>query len=584
MNHFAPSGNRRGYIPPNTGEYRPASYPGPWQPGYYRQPPSNQNTGGMQYISSTGGGTRGFVMSGNTGSVPAGKHGKRKLSAAKICAITASFIVVVAAAVFGIKSIIDKNNYEQQQVKKPEQTANLSSNYHQYLEEKQKEVSKYDGLFLPGVYVDGIHLGGMTPEQALNSVMSQINQRNDDWYVDLAYNGNVFFTIKARMLNMSVDPNEELNKAWEPGHRGTTEERYQEMLRLQQEPYYGYTAKPAGDTTVIDGYLAEIKRQVDCPAVDATVSEFRPDQSEPFTFTDEIYGRNLNTEPLKEQLYRMVSTMENGRVDIIPDSVPPNVTRTELEHLYARRTIVYTPIDSHSSDNRNDNIRLAFSKINGYVLQPGKTFSFNKVVGKRTEKNEFKTAIEYVYGEHVEGIGGGVCQASTTLYQAAVCAGLEIKERHAHSDLVSYTDYGKDATVSDTKGHEKDLRFTNNTDYPIYIKAEVLTDTSRKKQKRLIAQVSLYGEDLGDVRYELTSELFQTLPPPYEPQYIKDKNREYVTYTDERKTVSQAQEGYIYNSYRVKYDGGTVVEKKLLDTDTYNPKPEKIYVGVTTRE
>ena len=278
----------------------------------------------------------------------------------------------------------------------------------------------------------------------------------------------------------------------------------------------------------------------------------------------------------------MVSTLENGTVEIVPEKIEPSVKRADLERIYAKRSSVYTRIDSHSPDNRNDNIRLAFSKINGYVLQPGKTFSFNRVVGNRSTKNGFKTAIEYVYGEHVEGVGGGVCQASTTVYQAAIQAGLKITERHAHSDSVSYADYGTDATVSDTKGHEKNLKFVNTTDYPIYMKAEVTTDPSNKK--RLIAKVTLYGEDLGDIRYELVSELTETILPPIEPQYIKDKNKEYVIFTDEQKVVSQAKEGYVYKSYRVTYVDNRETEREFLYTDTYNPKPEKIYVGIYSRE
>ena len=576
MNYPPPSGVQRGYVPQNTNGYRTmGSYTGPVYPGqgYNGPQQTSQNTGGMQYVSSMTGSTRGFVMQGNTGSMETAKKPAKGRPASKALIITVIVIVLAAVAgvAYGITSLIDRNKKDE--VQKAEQSR---------IEEIRSELGKYDNLYFPGVYVDGIHLGGMTPEQAKNYVQSQIQQRNDAWYVDLSYQGNVFYTIKASMLGMEVNPDEVLNKAWEPGHYGTLDERYQTMLRLREEPYEDYTAQPSGDTTVIDSILAEIKRQLDRPATDAAVSEFRADLNDPFIFTDEINGMNLNTETLKTRLYHMVSTMESGLVEIIPDIIEPAVKRADLEKIYAKRSSVYTRIDKHSPENRNDNIRLAFSKINGYVLNPGKKFSFNKVVGNRSTKNGFKTAIEYVYGEHVEGVGGGACQASTTVYQAAIKAGLEINERHAHSDSVSYTEYGKDATVSDTKGHEKDLRFTNTTDHPIYFKAEVVADPSNKN--RLIAQVTLYGEDLGNVRYDLISELVETIPAPLEPQYIKDKNKEYVIFTDEQKSVSEAKEGYVYRSYRIKYEDGIETERKELFTDTYKPKAEKIYVGVYTRD
>ena len=572
MNYSAPSGVQRGYIPQNTGGYQPAGYPGYRQPGYPgQQPPMNQNTGGMQNVSSVTGGTRGFVLQGNTGGIPAAKKQKKMPATTKTLIRLVSLLAAVAVIAAGIWLLTENNK-----------KAAGEREEQQRIKTMQDALSKYDNLYFPGVYVDGISIGGMTPEQAKYSVESQIQQRNENWSVTLTWQGNTAVTYTAKSLNMKTDNTEEvLNKAWEPGHFGTLEERYEAMLRLREEPYEDYTAQPSSDNSKIDSDLASIKQQLDRPAQDATVSEFRDDLEEPFVFTKEEYGMNLDIEALKTRLYHMVSTMESGTLEIEPEMIAPAVTLADLEKLYAKRSSVITPIDKHSPDNRNDNIRLAFSKISGYKLEPGKTFSFNKVVGNRNTKNGFKTAVEYVYGEHVEGVGGGVCQASTTVYQAALMAGLEIRERHAHSDSVSYTGYGKDATVSDTKGHEKDLRFKNTTDYPIYIKAEVLEDPSNRK--RLICKVTIYGADLGNVWYELTAECVEILSPPYEPQYIKDKNAEYVTYTDQEKKVSDAKEGYVYKSYLTKYAGDVPVEKKELYTDTYKAQPTKIYVGVTVR-
>ena len=233
------------------------------------------------------------------------------------------------------------------------------------------------------------------------------------------------------------------------------------------------------------------------------------------------------------------------------------------------RSSVYTPFST------------SFEFINGYVLGPGSQFSFNNVVGQRTEANGFFPAIEYAYGEHVMGIGGGVCQASTTVYQAAVSAGLQIIKRSPHSDSVSYTEYGKDATVYWLDKRKIDLVFKNNTDDPIYMVAAVQTDPSNKR--RLIAKVTMYGADMGDVRYEIDCKTVQELDPPEKPTYIKDKDATYVTYTDQEKSVSKAKPGYVVESYRVRYEGNVETERVLLYTDTYEAKPERIYVGVTKR-
>ena len=136
-------------------------------------------------------------------------------------------------------------------------------------------------------------------------------------------------------------------------------------------------------------------------------------------------------------------------------------------------------------------------------LNPGADFPFNApVLADRADHRHlhrgFYPAIEYVYGEHVEGYGGGVCQASTTLYQAAVCAGLQILKREPHSDSVSYTDYGKDATVYWVGKRKIDLTFKNNTEDPIYIIAAVQKDPTNKK--RLIAKERISPPTLVQAR------------------------------------------------------------------------------------
>ncbi len=454
-----------------------------------------------------------------------------------------------------------------------------------YLRNKELEekVKAWDNVFCEGVYVDGIALSGMTPEQALASVQSQIRQRQEAWKVRLTYNGATVAEINSAMLGMSVDVGQIMNEAWAKGH--TPAEDYQarleEMEALKTAPYEAYTAVPSGDTAVIDNVLSELKTRIDKSAVDAELVSFDTTQPYPFIFKQEETGLSLDTTEIREELYRMVSTMTGGSVELVPDTVQPAVTVNDLQKHYMLRSSVYTPISTSSTEERNNNIRRAFEFVNGYVLQPGAKFSFNTVVGERSEANGFFPAIEYAYGEHVMGVGGGVCQASTTVYQAAVCAGLQIVNRKPHSDAVSYTEYGKDATVYLGSRRKIDLVFKNTSEAPIYMVAGVQTDPSNKR--RLIAKVSMYGADMGNIRYEMEAEVIEEIEPPTEPVYVKDKQATYVTYTDQQESVSKAQKGYVVNSYRVEYVGNVVNERRLLYTDTYDAKPERIYVGVTKR-
>ena len=542
IRNMASYGNTRGYVPhPNSNQApvrsmsgqpgnRPHMYGAPvqqrvQQPAYHAVP---QNTGEF----------RGFGK-------PAIQEKPRKKRNAWVILLLAMLVIglIAGGTSYGIR--ISKEAEERKAI--------------------SDRVTPYNGLFCPGVYVNGIHLGGMTPEQALNSVKSQISQAHNAWSVNLMYQGETEATINSDLLNINVDENAIrilLNEAWKPGHTGTQAERFAQMEELEKKPYTVYTDKPDGDTSRIDAVLENLKQKIDRPAKDA-YAIFDASKSYPFEFSNEETGLVLNIAPLKEQLYQMASTMTSGTVELEPTVIQPNNTVAELQKRCSQRAVATTPIDRHSEEGRNNNIRRCFELINGTVIEPGKNFSFNKIVGERTYENGFYDATEYINDEHVTGIGGGACQASTTVYQAAVRAGLQIISRKPHSDSVSYAEYGKDATVY-MGGKQIDLVFKNNTDERIYITAEVLNDP--KNKGRLMTKVCIYGADLENISYELITEPVETLPSIMEPVYVSDKE-----------SAAKAKDGCIVNSYRVTYTDGVPTAREFLFTDTYKPKPEKIY-------
>ena len=564
MNRGIQSGAHRGYVPQQNAQmpyvqqmprqaYMQGAYDNRQARQFYnaQQMPQQPYARSNNSAAPASNGTRGFI------STPPGKPPKKSGKSVLLTVV----LVLIALAIVAGGALAAVSAYRSRQIR--------------------EAVTPYDNLFCQSVYVDGIHLGGMTPEQAMNSVQSRINERSSAWKVTLIYQGQQLAEINASMLGMNTDVGKVLNDAWLQGHSGTYEERLQAMEGLKVNPYHGYTAAPSGDTSVIDTLLGNIKAQIDTAPQDARLTAFDPEQSYPFVFQEDVHGWTLDISPIKEQLYQMVAEITSGTVEIVPTRVEPSVKLADLQQHYALRSSVYTPISTSSTNERNDNIRTAFGKFNGYVLQPGKQFSFNGVVGQRTTSNGFKKAIEYAYGEHVEGIGGGVCQASTTLYQAAVCAGLQIIKREPHSDSVNYTEYGKDATVYWNGKRKIDFVFKNNTDEPIYIVAAVQADP--RNRKRLIAKVSIYGADMGDTRYEMECQTVRELDPPDKPVYVKDTDATYVTYTDQQKSVSKPKKGYVVESYRLEYAGSVLMDRKMLYSDTYEPKAERIYVGVKRR-
>lgn len=445
----------------------------------------------------------------------------------------------------------------------------------------RERVEAYNAYFVPGVFVDGISLGGMTYDEALSIVRSNAQSRSDAWSVALTYQGSLVQRINASDLNITVDVQETMNEAWQQGHQGTIEERSAAMDALEITPYEAFTANPGGDQSKINDILQNLANLVYRAPEDATIETFNPDLTYPFVFHEEVAGRRLDTDSLRKAIFQSLSSMESDSIELTIESIAPKVTVDWIkENLVAERGFGSTPITSHSTDNRNENIRVAFSKISGTVLQPGESFSFNDIVGQRTEKNGFLPAIEYAYGEVSDGIGGGVCQASTTVYLAAVRAGMQIVKREPHSDAVNYISYGKDATVYWYSNHKIDMVFKNPTDQPVYITAAVQSD--RNQRTKLVCNVRIYGAGMDGITYDIVTEE-TVIEAPMEPEYVKDKNGDYVTYTDEEKVVRQASNGCQVTSWRVAYKDGEEIERKYMYTDTYKPKPERIYVGVTPR-
>ena len=558
--------------------YQPQGYPQqgyqqPYQAGAYpqqgyqpHQQPAPQNTWAGQ--NSYGGDfrRRGYVPTQPTqpaegGSGHGGDGPRAGLSLGKLMAILAVAAAVVLAVVLGLQSAGDAR--EEQQLR--------------------EYVESYNNVYCMNVYVDGIHLGGMTQQEALSAVTQQAQKRNDAWSVTLTFQGQVVTVINASHLGMTVDVMEPLRLAWAQGHTGSIKQRAAAMEQLNNEAYQGYTALPGGDTSVIDTLLADISNRIYRAPQDAALVAFEPEKtSNPFTIQEEAVGYSLNTAPIKEQLYRMVSTLESGTIEIVPDVIQPAITTAEIRKLVTLRGSASTKISSKSTEDRTENIRVAFQRCNGYVIMPGNTFSFNNVVGERSLKNGFREAIEYAYNEEVMGVGGGVCQASSTLYQAAVNAGLEIVKREPHSKEVNYTEYGLDATVLWSSYKKIDLVFRNNTEHPIYLVTRV--QSTAENRKKFECAVDIYGYDLGNEQFRLEASTVEIIQPPEEPDRRKDKKGEYVTYVDEEKQVSAAKEGYVVDSYMVRYVDGQEVDRKFLYRDTYKARPAVVYVGIKQRE
>ncbi len=456
-----------------------------------------------------------------------------------------------------------------------------------YLWKTQSEVRPYLNVFADNVSVDGIALGGLSYAQGAQLVQAQIDQKQNTWYVRLKSPAGEYKDITAQMLGISFDPTAALNDAWAIGHDVDPNDR-KDIFRLRDEleaasktPNEFSSAQQSADTSLIDNILLTLEKAAYRAPQDAALLGFDPDNADqPFSFRQEVYGQQLNTTAVREEILRLVQNLESGEVLLEPQTLLPSVTVADLQKTVELRYRAVTPIASSSTEDRTENIRIAFSKINGLSIPDGGKFSFNGIVGRRSMENGFLPALEYAYASERWGWGGGVCQASTTVYLAAIQGGMTILKREPHSMAVSYTELGMDATVSDTRGREIDFTFRNNSGGTVYLSAHVIGSPTNKRKYQ--CEVRIYGPSLNGRSYHLEAETVQVIPKPEEAVMREDEDGEYVTYTDQTKTV-KGREGYVVEAYLITYDMGTEVERKKVSTDTYPAKADTVYVGVTPR-
>ena len=211
---------------------------------------------------------------------------------------------------------------------------------------------------------------------------------------------------------------------------------------------------------------------------------------------------------------------------------------------------------SSSTEQRKNNIKVASKYLDNTFIDVGAEFSFNNTVGERTPQRGFMSAKIIVDGEFVDGIGGGVCQVSTTLYNAVILSGLMVTEFHPHSLAVSYVEPSFDAMVNSGWA---DLKFVNNTHNPILIKAMV--DNSK-------ICISIYGEKMT-AKYYRQSIVTQTIPAPDYKIVYDDKGEFPELYQGQSVVLRNGKNGLKSQGYLICYDGKKEIRQKLRN-DKYN--------------
>ena len=291
-----------------------------------------------------------------------------------------------------------------------------------------------------------------------------------------------------------------------------------------------------------------------------------------FHISKEEVGIELDKNTLINNICYSYINQEKMSFELPIKKLIPTTTSKHYEKFTNLRADFSTDISSSSID-RKHNIKNALMSLNKVEIYPNEIFSFNKTVGQRTAENGYREAKIIVNNEFVDGLGGGVCQASSTLYNTALLSGLEIIEANKHSKQVGYVKHGFDAMVN---FGSSDLKFRNNTSEKITI----ITNYSPSK-----ARIRIFGEDLNNTKYKLKSEVFNITEPCEE--ILIDEKQEYISkvkYEDEYFYLKKASRGMDIKTYREKYEQGILVSTELLRHDKFKVQNAIKVYGSLKRE
>ena len=279
---------------------------------------------------------------------------------------------------------------------------------------------------------------------------------------------------------------------------------------------------------------------------------------DPFTIHPEVEGVDFNVEEAKEQLKE-----DKEQYEIQLTITKPKVTTAQIgSEAFPDLLATYSTRYDGGDRDRTTNLRIACQKISEKVVLPGETFSYNQTLGVRSTATGYKNAKVYENGEVVDGIGGGICQISSTLYNSVLMANLDIVERKNHQFVTSYTPAGRDATV--VYGMT-DFKFKNTRKYAIKIKASASNG---------VATVSIYGiKEENEYTVSFSTRTVSTIP--FTVKYVDDNTLAVGT----EKVKQKGANGIITETYITKSLNGKVVSTKLLSKDTYNAMQRIILRG-----
>ena len=408
------------------------------------------------------------------------------------------------------------------------------------------------------VYIGGVNVSGMTEEQATKAVEEKLGKGTGGNYTVKI--GDETTTATAENFGMEWTNREVVHEAMEVAKGGNLIKQYKDKKDLQVEPKnfeVAYAPNEQAVKTYVEKLAEEYNR--DAEEGDITFANGYPE------VTGGETGIAVNVDQSVSSIMKALEG-DGTELTVVAEVQKPSVTKEELSQV---KDVLGTATTYYgSSYERNTNVEVGASKINGTLIMPGETFSVTAAVTPFNADNGYYPAPSYESGQVVDTYGGGICQVSTTLYNAVLKAELQVDERHNHTMLVSYVDPSKDAAIAEGL---KDFIFTNNTDAPIYIYGVGYQGT---------LNFTIYGHETRDPNRSISFRS-ETLSQTDASTNVKlvAKSDQNIGYLNQTQSAHQGLEAVLWKDI-VNADGTT--DTVQVNSSSYQASPAIYEVGIVS--
>lgn len=413
-----------------------------------------------------------------------------------------------------------------------------------------------ENVIFKGVYIEGIDVGGMTKQQAEKLIDEKFNDEIKGGKIALEYKDKKS-EISYSKINVHFNTDEAADKAYSYGKKGNIIQKTLNKWKLKNN-IYKVNLQLSYDKSTLEKKIKSLSAKINRKPVDASISF----NGSSFDVKPNETGEMVNEKKLIDSIDSAIMSRDKSPKLTIPvDVLEAEVKASDLANVNSKISSFKTSFKP-SDVNRTENLKIAAAALNGTVVMPGGIFSMNKALGPRLASKGYKEAPIIIKNTVQPGLAGGICQVTSTVYNAALLGNFKIVSRRNHGLLVSYVGAGRDATIA---GDAIDFKFRNTNKYPIYINAVMGQST---------LTVNFYGanEHPGQT-VEISTEIYEWLKPNIE--YIQDSTLENGKKVVEEKPIKGAKS----KTYRSVYVNGKLVSKELVSNDTYKKADGKIRIG-----